>query len=580
MDRRELQRLLNLLVAMISIASLIALALWIRWPITKTDAFSNEDVAGITYNADLLRQGLLPMVDSVEMKAPGSFFITWAAWSIWGRSLNVLECLGVAWSILAALGIFFTARALFGPRSALIAGLLYVIYSPISDDMTVNYNAWMICAYIWSTFFFVVALKRGKLGYFVGCGLMLTVAGLCKRQGAVLFPLYAALIWFSSMLGAPTTWARFDRRHAMLAFFFGLAIGFVPIFSFYLAKGHAREFVMNYFFSQSGWRYVGGELSLGDKISRLEDAFTGFWQFMLLPTLLASMTLVASVGRPRRGDRLVLSLLAGMFVLSFLGLSLGFRFYRGYYIQALPALVLLSVHPEGPLFRWFAPGLWPRNGSRLFLRLAKVGAMCFFVFLAARPGYAMLKKERDKRGNVNHVRREATRLSEIIAKNTTKQDRIWVWGRWAWPIYFHADRLSPTRYYKVIDVITTNLTNTWRRRTMMTRFVPHGPEIGIARELTDTKPAYIITAVNEDHKGWTGFEDLLAKEYEEQTIAGITAFHLYQRKGLVKKPPPTPKLRPRPRGPSDWFGHRLAWKNVVPLMNQSAGWLHGWFGLR
>jgi hypothetical protein len=130
---------------------------------------------------------------------------------------------------------------------------------------------------------------------------------------------------------------------------------------------------------------------------------------------------------------------------------------------------------------------------------------------------------------------------------------------------------------------------------MMTRFVPHGPEIEIARELSETKPAYIITAVNEDHQGWIGFEDLLAKEYEENKIAGITAFHLYERKGLIKKTAPKPKLQPKSRplrrAPSPqlrprkspatrWFGYRLAWKTVAPRVNQSAGWLQGWFGTR
>ena len=47
----------------------------------------NHDVAGITYNADLLLRGGLPYVDTVEIKAPGTFYLVAAAFQLFGRSV-------------------------------------------------------------------------------------------------------------------------------------------------------------------------------------------------------------------------------------------------------------------------------------------------------------------------------------------------------------------------------------------------------------------------------------------------------------------------------------------------------------
>ena len=75
---------------------------------------------------------------------------------------------------------------------------------------------------------------------------------------------------------------------------------------------------------------------------------------------------------------------------------------------------------------------------------------------------------------------EAQRVARVIKQETQADDTIWVWGRWAWPVYYHADRMSPTRYYKVLGVVTNGLTNTWRRSTQKTKFVA-GPPPGDRR---------------------------------------------------------------------------------------------------
>ena len=68
--------------------------IWLRWPATQTNGFHNEDVAGIAYSAQLLHQGGLPLIDTLELKAPGSFFLTALIWSISPMTISALQCAG------------------------------------------------------------------------------------------------------------------------------------------------------------------------------------------------------------------------------------------------------------------------------------------------------------------------------------------------------------------------------------------------------------------------------------------------------------------------------------------------------
>ena len=62
-------------------------------------------------------------------------------------------------------------------------------------------------------------------------------------------------------------------------------------------------------------------------------------------------------------------------------------------------------------------------------------------------------------------------ISQEIKANTRREDKIWVWGRWAWPSYFYTERQSATRYFKNLGVLTTQLTNTWNPQRKVHRLV-------------------------------------------------------------------------------------------------------------
>lgn len=537
-------------VTAIEVATLLALcglAVWLRWPALWTEGFHNEDAAGIAYNADLLRHGGLPLVDNLELKAPGSFYVAWMSWGLLGRSIATLQQVACAWAVVGALGVYFGGKWLFDRRAGAIAALIYVVFSPITDSIDINYGAWMAAPYIWSAALFVRAMKTGRGRWLLLCGAALAIAGLMKRQGAFATPVFLALLLVGSRLPRPDDWAPAMRvRPALMWFFGGLAAGFAPIMLYYLARGELGAFVANYFFSEGGWKYAGSPLSMSEKPGRVGDGFLGFFEYMATATGLAILTVAAALRSPRQRWGVRAVFLSGHFWLSFLGAAVGLRFFKGYYLQVLPAAAWIAAHPSGALRRWLDAETWQgiRAGTaRAVGMLALLGVV---LTPALIHDIGELRSIRKRRAQPRDV--AARTLGELVKANTDADDRVWVWGRWAWPVYFHADRLAATRFPKTLAVFTTNLTNTWRRPTKPTRFEPKSDWKALIADLERDKPAFVVLSQNEDYSAFTALKALMRTEYRAVPGHGQRGFSVYRRKDLELRAPPKRATR-RPKRP-------------------------------
>lgn len=506
------------------------LGLWLRQPALEQDAFRNEDVAGITYNADLLLQGKLPLVDSLEMKEPGSYFVTAGLWRVFGRSLTVLQAFGVFWAWLAAVGVLLAGQQLLGLGAGVIAALLYTFLAPISDSLDVNYNAWMMTPCIWALAFFALGLRRAHLGWFVATGVAVTVSAIFKRQAGVAAPAFVIVLALLPLLRRPSGWPAIPARRALAAYVVGGVLGLLPIATFYLIHGQLDALLHHFFMSEGGWDYVRGEVDWSGRWDRLEDGVLGLWEYLALPALLAALSLAALP--LRRGGSLtaVEVLLICHLAFDALAASVGFRFYKSYYQQLMPPLALLAAHPQGVLQRWFRPSAWPDRWSEAAGRLALVAVLAALCVPATLRTLAEIRHSLRTRNEFSTPHEEARTIAAFVARHTQPTERIWIWGRWGWPIYYHANRLAPTRYYKVLGVITTNLTNTWRRPTAMTRFVPRGPWREVAADLARTRPPFIVTAHNESYEGFVPFERLLEQSYRPLDGANFSGFVVWVRK--------------------------------------------------
>lgn len=522
---------------------LAGLSLWLGWSGVQNDAFHNQDVAGITYNADVILNGGVPYHTNLEYKAPGSFFLTAIAWTLGGRSMQILQWAAALWTALGVMGVFVTGRLLYSRASGLAAGLLYAIYACIVGSMDANYGVWMATPCVWATAACVWALRSAKLRAWLVCGVLLAIAGLCKRQAAALFPVFMlVLLWRG--LPRPSDWADpAHRGRATLAFFAGMALGFGGLGLWYLAQGGAEAYIRHYFFSESGWRYAAqSALDFEQKLLRLGDGVLGFWEYVGGPALLTLC--VAGVAAYRRRLTVRGVLLTAHLLMSFAGAAVGFRFFKSYYQQVLPALCWIAAHPDGPILRGLMARSWRAQPAHAIWGLAALIGIAIPASIKAQKQYARIDKSR------SHVlERDLHRVARNLKPNLKPDDTVWVWGRWAWPLYFHLDRRAPTRFYKVLGVVTTDLTNTWRRPTLPTTFVDNPEAKTIIADLRRTKPAFIVVSTNERYHKWKAFKRLLREEYRVLPHFKMRRFVTYYHKdqALPKPPRPHPKKR-KPKG--------------------------------
>jgi hypothetical protein len=222
----------------------------------------------------------------------------------------------------------------------------------------------------------------------------------------------------------------------------------------------------------------------------------------------------------------------------------GFRFYKSYYLHVLPALALAAAAPGGLVDLALRRETWslPAGGRTRALWLGFTLMLATVVGLAAANDIANLGEIRGQRRVARDL--DAQRVAKVIAAHSAPDDRIWVWGRWAWPVYYHADRRAASRHYKVMNVLTTPLTNTWRREGDPERFVEEGPWREILDEVQAARPAFIVVAPNEDKRAFKAFNDWLSADFKVVPVAKATTLTLFARKDIkLPSPPKKPKSR-------------------------------------
>lgn len=532
---------MRLKVNLIVLIVICLFSFWLRQTALFNDHFHNEDAAGILYSADLLLRGGLPQVDTVDMKAPGSFYIVAFWWKIFGKSMFQVQLLAVIWSILASIGMALSAYFLY-QRSAYqqwqvpaktlsyLSLVFYVLFSPNTDSMDINYNAWMITPYIWAiTMMSWVGYLRDQQrevhdwqmrSAIVLAGFFIVISALMKHQGSFLFPVF---LWYLWQLYK-------DLKQKIIACFdlgLGMLLGFLPLFAHYAYHGYLNVILKNYFLSESGWKYVKEQQLWSDRFLGLYDGFLGIALFVGLSAWLSIYTLILFVKYLRNLDdsssssedtisdlkreMIFLVLMAGV---SFAGVSVGWRFFKGYYLQLFVPLILIAVHPILIAFI--------RDTMRGFKRKHLTTQMYFIVFLivslcAFTHESMELSKMRKQRKSALYL--PAVQSKEIglwiKKKSTNPNDQIWVWGRWGWPVYFYSQKPSATRYFKNLGVLTTQLTNTWKRGTKPTTFEINSPWRQAIKELESNPPKWIVVSQNEGYQQFDAFKKLLKNRYKK-----------------------------------------------------------------
>ncbi|MGH1345550.1 MAG: hypothetical protein ACRBN8_28560 [Nannocystales bacterium] len=422
----------------------LALSAWLRKPGFVQGGFANHDVGGILYNGMLLAAGKLPYVDSVEFKAPGTFYLAWLL-ADGGRDIAAFQ----VWANVAALSglgvVMFGSRVLWGPVQGIVAGVIYGAHDLVLDTMDANYVTWAQLPSIASVVVALIAFRRERppLWLLAVAGALASAATLCKRPAGIALLVVVTVALLSAMRKEPGQRSRLAVKQlgAVLA---GAALAAAPIGGHYLLAGQFDALWRGFVLNEWGWRYVaqGSAIGLGQAPG---EAIFASANFLALPLALSAFSLGGLIDRR---DRSLVALLLLWSALALGSAALGFRFYKGYHLAAAAPLSILAAS---------SAGLLGQRGLRRWS--TRVVALLPAVLLLGRQGM-LIDAERTNRMHAHDLGGRA--IAKRVTEMTQPGDTIWVWGWHLWDVYAFTGHLSSTRFYKTMELTTSANDSTWR----------------------------------------------------------------------------------------------------------------------
>lgn len=472
-------------------------SVWLRWPGFSQGGFASHDVAGILHGAMLLHDGALPYVDSIELKAPGTFYLAALLAGPDGTDIAAFQVWANLWA-LATLGVLAgVAWRLWGPTSAVVAALLYALHDAHLDSMDANYVTWAQLPLVAAVGAALLAprasSRRRELGWWVAAGVLAGLATLLKRPAGVGMVVVLLLaLW-------PTLDARSagstSVRSRGLAVLGGLLGSHLPIVLHYAVAGQLLALVDGYVRSRWGLRYVsyGGE-PFG--ASAVGEGLLATVHFVALPLSLALFAVVpprdAEARRIWRGVALwSLATLAAAWV--------GLRFYKGYFLAVAAPLCLWAAAPWGLL------------GAASRVRRYGRAVLLLPALLLCLRQLAVLDHQRKDRARPHDQGGRV--IAKVVSTDRRQGDRIWVWGWHLWDVYPLTGMRSASRVYKSLGLLTPPNDDTWRRPATRLRFVDGEAAAILLEDLDAQRPAWIVLGSTVPRREFRALTAFLREHY-------------------------------------------------------------------
>jgi hypothetical protein len=475
-------------LVLVAVVVVLAASVWIRWPGFTQGGFASHDVGGILYEAMVLAGGGLPYVDTVELKAPGTFYV---AALVAGSDIAALQVAANIVALLSLISVVAIAWRLWGGGAAIVAAIVYALHDAALDRMDANYVTWaqlpMILAMAAGLAAARAPTRRRSLGLWAVAGALCAAAALCKQPAGVI--LVPALVW---------------ARRRGLAVVAGFAAMHVPVALHYAAHGQLAALVGGYAFNPWGLAYITQRGAAGP-LAELREGALATVHTLALPLALAGFAgvrrLALRTGPSGQDPKDRLDWLVVWVVATLAAACVGLRFYRGYYLAVLPPLCLLAASP------WGVRALWVRPIARL---RAGVAALLIAV-LAARAAVDLAGIRGDRRRSHDAGARAVARY---VQQHSREGDTIWVWGWHLWGVHALTGRMSGSRVYKTLGLLTPPNDDTWRRAATPPRVDPRSPWMAVLlADLERTRPAVIVLGGTTPRSGIDGLRGLLRAGY-------------------------------------------------------------------
>jgi hypothetical protein len=445
-----------------------------------------------------MMQGGLPYRHAVENKFPGTFYVYYAAFELFGRyNMLAIHLLTALVALLTALVCGAIATRVATPRAGWLAALLYTVYSTFYYPQMLAANAEMFVVLPSALAVWLYLRGEHRWPLLLLSGAVAGVATLFKQvAGATLGALCADRGW--AVLRGRLRISVAARDTGLMLAGFAAVLGAMAT---YLAHIGALDDALFWTWSYIFRHYIpAGTRSQGF----LFNLVTRFLPF--LASVAPLLLLAARVREARLAP--IWWWLIGMTGAAFVG----GRMYGHYFLMMLPALVVLGGIAAD---RWLGEPMLARRW-RLLAGVTAAGAIGFLIAAMVYEGSTSTfwRPIPDYRLAGDYVR-----------QRTSPEDRVFVWG-WFPALYLAADRCPSTRF-----VYTHVLAGEHGR----SQNVPEGWQM-LLDDLTREPPLYVLDT---SPGNYTSFAGLSIDRYPRlaefvhrgyQVEAEVEGIRIYRRR--------------------------------------------------
>ncbi|WP_354642675.1 ArnT family glycosyltransferase [Kitasatospora camelliae] len=370
----------------------------------------SPDEGYLATQARMLADGGVLYDTVVDRKPPLLPWLYQACFAVFGSgSLWPLRTLAIGAHLATAVLLASIARGRWGNRAGGAAGVLYLLLSiglSPEDTQAATFEVFMLPA-------MVAAFRYAERRRWLAAGIAVALCSLTKQTGgAVMLP----VLW---MLYQDARWRGVPWRPALAKTSFGFAL---PIALVAVILTKPKGFL---FWVVTG---SGDYASFGSNWLQMLGRAFGNWAILAAAALGFLAPLGHRVWRrlrhrplPVRGEEYGSTVDLWVWLLSsVVAVSVGFHFYGHYYLQLMPALVLLGVGAVSTgAVRW-----------KPVLVYSAVACTFFWGLAVFWPGQKL---------------NQTAEVATAVAARTSPKDTVLVWGMHP-ELYWLADRRPATRY--------------------------------------------------------------------------------------------------------------------------------------
>lgn len=352
--------------------------------------------------ANEIIDGGKPYLDAVERKPPLLFYTYAAIYSVAGKyNWHALHLVAILWTLATMAGLYVIGRELFDVPTGLIAALLYALFQPAVSFKNIQFNGELLMnlPIVWAWAIAFAAGQSGRKASLFLAGMLGCVGFLLKQPAAIAsVPLGLYLLLPGYRRSRGLTRADALRHFTIFAAGFWITLSVMGVLLY--EQGTLRAAIY--------WT-IEDHASPHFSLSRFLRS-TLIFVATSLPLLLGAAW-SRNFWLTKQTEWVGLIMLAAA---SAVGTAAGGRFYSHYYIQLLPAFVLLAA----PVFRQLSLGKASSRASWVLVRVLTPIWLVLTVIVFPVVRWHELSQ-----------RRELSEVGRYLAEHFQPNERLFVWGQ-------------------------------------------------------------------------------------------------------------------------------------------------------